>query len=522
LNELTYHKQTALRVNTYAVGTSAIDELAEVVSSLLGITFVSLFFTDRGKYQLAGEHGAILNGDISAEFWLQEFLDFLATAHKDANPIFVDCLSLPLELRSFLNTRIQSIGLIRFSEYTDISGCILLGSERVGDAAFLKDFERQLTLGGNLGKLLSRMNHLQDFQNHFNQMQTLSRLEIAVNSSTDLETSLDLLLNQGKMIFDYDTALLSIFNSTTLHLEYSMGNGLLDGNDQAHTVRIGDYLVGRAALERRLMGGKLEQIADVPPFLHELIQEEQYRFHFAVPVEAKGALKGVLELYFHEVDERIEHWRMLMDVFVSKIGSVIYDAEVMHLNQRLSIELENAYDTMCMAWVQEIETFLGESIGHTRRLAELAVQIGRKFGLSREDLTNTFRGALLHDIGMLRIPARFVQTDETINEQTRRLIQMHPLYAHDQIGKIDRLKPALDIPLYHHERWDGSGYPFHFKAEQIPLPARIFAVIDVWDAMSSQRTYRKPLHVETIHSYLRQSAGILFDPNVVDQFLKIV
>lgn len=522
MNQITYQPQTALRVNKFAVNTSAFDELAEVVSSLLGITCVSIFIADRGEFKLAGEYGNILIGDLSPECWLRDFLHVLPVAQNEDAPIFMACNALHQGLSKSINPRINVVGVVRFSDYADFLVCLLLGSEQADAENLSRDLENYLSLGGNLSKLLSRMNHLHAYQDHLIQMQTLSRLEIAVNSSTNLETSLDLLLNQGRSIFGYNAALLSIFNPTTLQLEYTYGSKLSFVDNSPRTARIGDGLAGRAALERRLMGGKIDNVAELPQFMQELIQQEQVKYHYAVPVESKGSLKGVLEIFSREQTEPVDRWQMLMDVFVSKLGSVIYDAEVIRLNQRLSIELENAYDSICMTWVQEIETYLGEPLGHTCRMAELSVQIGRKFGLSREDLTNTYRGALLHDIGMLRIPTQVVQTRETIDHHARRMIQMHPLYAHDQLGKIDRLKPALDIPLYHHERWDGSGYPFHFKGEQIPLSARIFAVVDVWDAMRSNRLYRKPMHENSIKNYLRQFAGVLFDPIVVSQFLTIV
>jgi len=150
------------------------------------------------------------------------------------------------------------------------------------------------------------------------------------------------------------------------------------------------------------------------------------------------------------------------------------------------------------------------------------VKIAKALGVEEEKLIHIRRGALLHDIGKLAVPDRILLKPGKLDEEEWKIMKMHPLYAQEKLSKIEYLKPALDIPLYHHERWDGSGYPFGLKGEGIPLSARIFAVVDVYDALSSDRPYRKAWTKQEAIDYIKNESGRLFDPKVVEVLLKML
>jgi HD-GYP domain-containing protein (c-di-GMP phosphodiesterase class II) len=364
---------------------------------------------------------------------------------------------------------------------------------------------------------------ISSLQEQVKQMQALHTIEVAANGSTNLEATLDVLLRQGKTILNYDAALVLGFNPVTLRLEYVASYGMLGHNLRSYASRIGEGLAGKSALERRILGGSMTPLqVDEVNFISTLAQQEKYHSHFAAPIEARGNLKGVLQVFFHNQSLPGEDWMEMIEIFVRKIGNVMSDAEIFREKNKLFAELELAYDTMCDAWVAELENYLNEPAGHTKYLADLTIQLAKQLGVSRMALSDIYRGVMLHDIGMQRIPHNVIHKKGNLDYEERRLIQMHPMHTYDILGKIDRLRGALDIPLYHHERWDGSGYPFHFKEEQIPLPARLFAVIDVWDSMRSDRPYRAGLPVEHVRGYLSSQAGILFDPDVIEAFLKLI
>jgi putative nucleotidyltransferase with HDIG domain len=163
-----------------------------------------------------------------------------------------------------------------------------------------------------------------------------------------------------------------------------------------------------------------------------------------------------------------------------------------------------------------------ETEGHTRRVAEMTVELAKNFGYQDEDLANIRRGALLHDIGKMGIPDSILLKPGKLSPDEWVIMRQHPQMAYEMLWPIDYLRPALDIPYTHHEWWNGEGYPRGIKGEEIPLPARIFAVIDVWDAMSSDRPYRKALSEQEVWQYLINNKGEHFDPEIVDIFFELM
>jgi putative nucleotidyltransferase with HDIG domain len=186
------------------------------------------------------------------------------------------------------------------------------------------------------------------------------------------------------------------------------------------------------------------------------------------------------------------------------------------------MDLLEAYDTTLEGWSAALELRDRETEGHAQRVAELTMLLARALGLDEQDLIHVRRGALLHDIGKMGIPDAILLKQGRLTQQEWEVMRRHPVYAFEMLWPIEYLRPALDIPYAHHERWDGSGYPRGLSGEEIPLPARIFAVIDVWDAMRSDRPYRPALSHDDVCQFIWENAGIHFDPQVVEAFFKVV
>ncbi len=173
-------------------------------------------------------------------------------------------------------------------------------------------------------------------------------------------------------------------------------------------------------------------------------------------------------------------------------------------------------------WVCLMEQEIQETSWHSRLASHLATVLGRKLGLRGEPLHHLRRGALLHDIGKLAIPRAILYKPGPLNAEEWRIMRRHPLYAYDFFAPLPELHPALDVALYHHEKWDGSGYPFGLAGEAIPLTARIFALVDVWNALRSDRPYRRAWSEEDTQAYIWQNRGSHFDPQVVDAFGEVL
>lgn len=196
------------------------------------------------------------------------------------------------------------------------------------------------------------------------------------------------------------------------------------------------------------------------------------------------------------------------------------------LNERANLEqahekLLSAYDATIEGWSHAMDLRDKETEGHTLRVTKLSEQLGTIMGVEVEDLVYMRRGALLHDIGKLGVPDSILLKPAKLTDEEWTIMRQHPQYAYDMIQPIEYLRPALDIPLCHHEKWDGSGYPRGLKGEEIPLVARIFAVVDVWDALISDRPYRPAWDKEKALTYIKEQSGKHFDPYVVENFLKM-
>jgi PAS domain S-box-containing protein len=190
--------------------------------------------------------------------------------------------------------------------------------------------------------------------------------------------------------------------------------------------------------------------------------------------------------------------------------------------QQAHNQLSDAYERTIEGWVRALDLRDRETEGHTQRVTEITIRVATQLGFSDEELSHIKRGALLHDMGKIAIPDEILQKPGPLNEAEWARMRQHPQYAYDMLAPIEYLRPALDIPYYHHERWDGSGYPHGWKGEKIPLSARLFAIVDVWDALRSDRPYRKAIPRDQVIAYIKENSSLLFDPKLVEHFLKFV
>ncbi len=190
--------------------------------------------------------------------------------------------------------------------------------------------------------------------------------------------------------------------------------------------------------------------------------------------------------------------------------------------QRANAELAQAYDDTLKGWSLALELRDNETQGHSQRVTETTLSLARATGITDNKLVHIRWGALLHDIGKMGIPDSILNKPGPLTNEEWEIMRKHPVYAYELLSPITYLRPALDIPYSHHEKWDGTGYPCGLKGEQIPLAARIFAIVDVWDALCSSRPYRAAWQEERVHTYIHKHTGIHFDPQVVEVFFSII
>lgn len=241
-----------------------------------------------------------------------------------------------------------------------------------------------------------------------------------------------------------------------------------------------------------------------------------------VPLKIKDKLIGVLY-----VDNRTRSGVFkqenigLISAFANQAAIAIHNALLFDELQESKQELEIAYQATLEGWVRALDLRDNETEDHTKRVTFLTQKLAREMGLDEQVIIDITRGALLHDIGKMAIPDGILLKPGPLDEDDRAIINKHPLYAYEMLSPIKFLQPALDIPYCHHEKWDGSGYPRGLKGENIPFAARIFSVVDVWDALISDRPYRKRFLPSDALKNIREFSGSYFDPRIVDAFLSL-
>lgn len=286
------------------------------------------------------------------------------------------------------------------------------------------------------------------------------------------------------------------------------------------------FKVSRTIVERVAATGEtiLTTNAQEDPRFENQVSVAAYRLRsiLCAPLKIKDELIGVIQ-----VDNRAragifqEQDKTMLSAFADAAAVAIDNARLFETLQEKNRELEEAYQATLEGWVRALDMRDKETEGHTQRVTVLTQRLARAMGVDDEQLVHITRGALLHDIGKMAIPDSILLKPGALTDAERELIKQHPKYAYDMLKRIDFLLPAIDIPHHHHERWDGTGYPEGLKGEDIPFPARIFPVVDVWDALTSDRPYRNALPHDEVKERIRADSGSHFDPRVVEVFLQL-
>jgi len=234
---------------------------------------------------------------------------------------------------------------------------------------------------------------------------------------------------------------------------------------------------------------------------------------------AKGEVKGVLEI-FHRSKLQVDmEWLNFLDSLGWQTAIAVDNALLFEGIQRSNFDLEIAYEATIEGWSKALDLRDKETEGHTQRVTNVTMKLARLMSVREEQLVHIRRGSLLHDIGKMGVPDHILLKPGPLTEDEWMIMRMHPQFAYDLLAPISYLHQALEIPYCHHEKWDGTGYPRGLKGEPIPLTARIFAVIDVWDALTSDRPYRPAWPEAKAQEYIHENSGTQFDPQVAKVFL---
>ena len=351
------------------------------------------------------------------------------------------------------------------------------------------------------------------------QLAVLRSIDLAIASGLDLNLLLAMLLDQLNELMHVDAVAILLQNPKTHLLEFTAGKGFRSSSLQYTHLKLGEGCAGRVALERKLLNVPDLKANQMEFGRSPLFQVEGFVAYYGVPLIAKGRVLGVLEMFHRSKLQPDADWLSFLNMIAGQAAIAIDSAIMFRELQRSNIELSLAYDATIEGLTRALDLRDRETEEHTRRVSDTAVKLAVHLGVGETDLIHIRRGAILHDIGKVAIPDRILFKPGPLADDEWNIMRRHPGIAVDLLSSISYLAQALEIPHWHHEKWDGSGYPDHLCGEAIPFSARLFALVDVYDALTSNRPYRTAWSKKETLQYIESQAGSHFDPNIVPKFV---
>ncbi|MBE3068156.1 MAG: HD domain-containing protein [Chloroflexi bacterium] len=394
------------------------------------------------------------------------------------------------------------------------------GGQRWFEARLVSSAESQVI--AIIRDVTDRVTASEQAQRQLQRLSALHSIDAASTSSFDLNVIMSVILRQITGQLGVDAADILLLSQRTRKLEFAAGHGFLAMTFQPAGVMIGQGYAGTAALERRTVSVPTLDDQQAEFLFTPGLAQEKFASYYAIPLIAKGQVNGVLEIYHRSILQPADDWFEFLATLAGQTALAIDSASLFHDLQRSNIELTMAYDAAIESWSRALEISGRETREHTQRVAHWTVQLAGALHIEEKDLNDLRRGALLHDIGKLVIPESILNKPGPLDASEWEITKRHPGQAYEFLAPIKYLSAALDIPRYHHERWDGSGYPGGLRGTQIPLSARIFAVVDVHDALITAHPYRPAWTEQAARAYIQEQSGILFDPIVAKVFLQII
>jgi len=357
------------------------------------------------------------------------------------------------------------------------------------------------------------------------QMQRLSVLrsiDLAIASGLDLNLLLAMLVDQVIELLQIDAVAVLLQNPRSNMLEFTAGKGFRSPSLQYTHLRLGEGCAGRVAVERRMLN--IANLKENPmdfsrsPFF----RMEDFTAYHGVPLIAKGRVLGVLEIFHRSTLRPEADWLNFLNMIAGQAAIAIDNAVLFRDLQRSNAELSLAYDATIEGLTRALDLRDKESEEHTRRVSDITVELAVRLKTEDADLIHVRRGAILHDIGKVAIPDRILFKPGPLTEEEWKIMRRHPDIAVDLLSSVSYLVPALAIPHWHHEKWDGSGYPDQLRGKEIPFAARLFAIVDVYDALTSNRSYRTAWLKDETLQYIESQSGRHFDPSLVPEFVNYI
>ncbi len=515
--EAVIHVASALR--TAANPDEMVPILLEQVVSLLHAEEAELYLNSQETGKKIGEHATSVLATIAHKH-LEACNERNEQAGKPYQPLIQNDIHNSQECRSaaFFPKHITAFACVPLIAQEETIGMLCTSSRQ----PFSESQIRLLTAIGDMAaNALHRASLHEQTQQRLQHIQALRAIDRSITSSLDVYHPLQTLLEQVRKHLQVDAANVMLYNPVTRMLEHVACQGFHTTLIERTSQHIGEGYAGSVALNRRLLA--IHTIAEYCKDARlPLLQKEQFVTYYGIPLVSQDTIKGVLEIFHRKPFVADQEWLDFLEAMADQAAIAIEHAELFAEFHRTNDELVLAYDATLEGWARALELRDVETSGHSQRVTTLTVRLARMIGIAEDEMDHIRRGAILHDVGKIAIPDSILLKPGPLTDLEYGIMQLHTTYAYDMLSPIPFLRPALDIPYCHHEKWDGTGYPRGLKGKDIPLPARMFAVVDVYDALRSDRPYRKQWSEQAVWEFLQEQSGKHFDPDVVEVFLQLM
>ena len=384
-----------------------------------------------------------------------------------------------------------------------------------------EDLEWLSVVANQVGLSIQNGQLFAETQQRITELSTLAIIDSAVIDHLEPQKTYKIVLDEVRTSLKVDAAVLYLFQAHNQILECVCESGYKNNAVLPQSLQLGESLAGKVAHDQQILYFNFDD-QNSANLLKDLSNSEGFKDYYGVPLVSDSQLIGVLEVLHRSRISPDANWLRFLKIIADQAAVAIKTIQLYKNVQDVNDELLRAYDLTIEGWSRAMDLRDKETENHTRRVTDLTVRLAQRLGIDDEQLLYIQRGALLHDIGKLGVPDRILSKEGNLTEEEWSIMRRHPQFAYAMLVPIEYLHPSLDIPYCHHEKWDGSGYPQGLKGEQIPLAARLFALVDVYDALISDRPYRKAWTHEEAVDYIRKQSGIHFDPDIVDVFLSLL
>ena len=491
------------------------NKILENIAALYGTACSAIAMISNHRYFIAMEYVQGEWEDLKNKELPIKGCKFQEAIQKTESTIVDSQLDNGLVCKQLQNEENRYLAFIPLIAEEKTNGLLMIGRNIQYSTNDIQVFS---AIGDLVSSALERHNLIQRLEKQLERVESLHTIDQAITGVFDIKVINRVILEEVRKRLGADAANILHLNPLTNSLDLYGDVGFRRAFMRTTKVPISTSIAGKVLMDRGVF--EAPDLSNNPvEFLVKDWYEEGFKAYFAHPLIVKGKPIGVMELFIRHTFYPDQEWLKFFESLATQ-AAVAYDLyRTFNDLQKMKQNLANTYNATLETWSKSLELTNIESHGHNQRVTSQTLRLAKELGIEESELPNIERGALLHDIGKLGILDEILLKKGKLTDSDWHEIEKHPVIAKDLLSGVNLLKDAIEIPFSHHENWDGSGYPQGLKGEAIPLAARVFAVVETYDALLSDKPYRKAWTKDKTIDYLKEEKGKKFDPIIIDTFL---